>query len=194
MPSSSSVVEAGAGRYALQPGAGRQVERHRLLGRRHPDDLAPGHAVLALEVALGQHRERRLVAAQPHSAADEIGRRADARRGVHVPAGGAEQAPWEHRNSGERLAPIAQHDVGAERQLADVELAGQDAVLAIGAVAAAVVLPDVERGERHARRRDAAVEERDVAVVALQRQRKRQVCHSGPQPFRWIGNLNTLFL
>ena len=59
---------------------------------------------------------------------------------------------------------IAQHDVGAERQLADVELAGQDAVLAISAVAAAVVLPDVERGERHALRRDAAVEEGDVAV------------------------------
>jgi len=40
-------------------------------------------------------------------------------------------------------------------------------VLAIGAVPAAVVLPDVECGERHARRRDATVDEGDVAVVAL---------------------------
>ena len=112
-----------AGLQQLQGDAFKRSERHRLVFRNVPIDLAPRHGVVNLQIAFRQHRQRRLKGAQSNLFANQSLRRIDPGIGVHPHLRHAEQSSRKHRNRRKRHAAALGDQVIRQRQLADVELA-----------------------------------------------------------------------
>ncbi len=136
-----------------------------------PFDRLQRHAVIGGEVALGQHRQGGLEGLHADGAPGEVGRRLDPGIGVDEDLALAEQAAREDRNGdiGQPL-PLGRH-VGAERGFRGVEILGrQHPLVAPAAVAQARLLADLQHRQVETRRQGhGAVEEREMAVVAVKR-------------------------
>ena len=161
-----------ARRHLLDRNARASLPGQFLVELNEPVDALPGDAVVELEVALRQHRERGLERDHADLLADQVLGLRNAGIDVDEHAVLAEQPAREHRRRGERAAPALRDDVGGQGLLADVELpVPEHAAVAVGAVPVhRVAEPDLEGPQFDSLRQAHRIhEERHVAVETLQR-------------------------
>src|SRR5207249_11081945 len=154
------------------------LERDSLLFGYDPVDLPPRNVVFRLQISLGQNGERRLKSAETHFLSDEILRRVDSRVDVHPHLREAKKSSRKNWNRGKRHAAALRHQVGRERQLADIELAFlQHPLVPVRAVLQRLRLAHFEHCKVDTLGPNRAVKKRNVAVIVRDRHRQFWICH-----------------
>ena len=160
---------------------GAKIDGDDLRPHADPVDLLPCDAILEFQVAFAEYRQRRLKGMQADPAADEVLRAPNTGIGVDIHLPDTEEPARKYGYADQRQVGVAghRHDERGQRHLGNVEGKFREhAFVPIGAVAIDRAFAHFERLERDAlRRTDRPIEERDVPVVAIDRD-----CELHPSP------------
>src|SRR5437763_14144911 len=161
------------------------LERDSFLFGYDPVDLPPRNAIFRLQIPLGQNGERRLKSAETHFLSDEILQRVDSRVDVHPYLREAKKSSRKNRNGGKRHAAALRHQVGRERQLADIELAFlQHPLVPVRVVLQRLRLAHFEQCKVVPFDANRAVDKRNVAVIVRERHREFWISHGASSKVR----------
>src|SRR5581483_4684296 len=146
---------------------------------RYPAHLPPRHAVIVLQVSLGQHRHGDLKRPDPDTLSDKIPRLANLCIHIHKDVVLAEQAPRKNGYGRQRSTALPRQNVRRERYLGRVEFEiAQHAPMTVDAVPSRRHHAHLERAIRDSRRScNLAQEEGNMPIVPVQRDADRAVAH-----------------